>query len=457
VATCSDAVATTASSSNTTSYASASFTPAANDLLVVFVTASGTVLAAPTLTDSLGAVTFTLIAQCLKNSSADSVYCFVANQLAAASSRTLTFNCTGDSATGCIIQICRVAGMSKTGSTAVRQSKTQPNAAAGTPAPVFPSSCLTGNPTLGVVGNSTSPATMTPPTGWTEREDQGYSTPTTGAEYVTRDSGFTGTTVTWGSASSSAFGAIIVELDTSLPTITAALAATETADTLVASLSDPVAAQLSATEAKDTVAAAVSDPVKAVFSATDTADTLSAAVGDPVGATLAPTEAKDTLSASLSLSSGVSAVMAATEATDTLAAAVSNPVAGQLGATENRDSLVGAIANPVAGSLAVSERADTLAATAASTVAGLLVATEARDLMSLAVNSGTHSDPRVWVGYQVHGHLHGCGPRPWRAGGSDGGTHVGVTPPTFWPYSRPTVGQRLRNWVRARFLDKTVA
>lgn len=216
-----DAVATTPSTSNTTSYASASFTPAAGDLLVVYVTASGTV-AAGTMTDSQG-LGFTKITSVLKNASADTVYMFVANNLAAATAMTVTFDCTGDAATGAIIQVARVSGMTKTGASAVRQTQTTANgAAAGTPAATFASAALTGNPTLGVVGNSSSPATLTPPTGWTEREDQGYSTPTTGAEYATRDSGFTGTTITWASTSATAFGVIIAELDASAapPTVT---------------------------------------------------------------------------------------------------------------------------------------------------------------------------------------------------------------------------------------------
>lgn len=204
----------TASTANTTSYASGSFTPAANDLLVVFVTASGTVTNAPTMTDSQG-LGFTLVAYGLKNGSADMVYCFVAKALAAASSMTVTFDCTLDAATGAVIQVARVSGMTLVGARAVRQYAVLENQASGTPAPAFSLSCLTGNPTLGLIGNSTNAAGMTAPTSWTEKDDTGYATPTTGAEYVSRDSGFTGTTVTWGSSSASAFGAIILELDTS--------------------------------------------------------------------------------------------------------------------------------------------------------------------------------------------------------------------------------------------------
>lgn len=77
----------------------------------------------------------------------------------------------------------------------------------------FASACLTENPTLGLVTSALNPANMTEPTGWTEQADTGYTTPTRGAEYVSRDSGHTGTTITWGNTGSASHGALIVELD----------------------------------------------------------------------------------------------------------------------------------------------------------------------------------------------------------------------------------------------------
>lgn len=206
----------TTSTSNTTSYASSSFTPAAGDLLVVFVHASGTVGKGQLIdSQNLG---FTEVASVLDASSANTLYCFVALSPAAASAMTVTFKCIDDAATGADIDVYRVSGMHYVGQQAVRQTANQANHASGSaPAPAFGSAALTGNVTLGAVANSTSPATMTPPTGWTEGNDSGYSTPTTGLETVWRNSGFTGTTVTWGSSSASAFASLIVELDTSTP------------------------------------------------------------------------------------------------------------------------------------------------------------------------------------------------------------------------------------------------
>jgi hypothetical protein len=142
----------TASTANAATYASAAFTPAQGDLLVVFVQAGDTTTVAATCTASANGITFTRVTdEAVKRSSADRQYAFIADQLVGASpvSMTVTFACTGDNATGAIISVARVAGMSKTGATALRQSAKHDNAAAGTaPAPVFAAACLTGNPRL---------------------------------------------------------------------------------------------------------------------------------------------------------------------------------------------------------------------------------------------------------------------------------------------------------------------
>jgi len=204
----------TASTAGGTSYASGAFTPAADDLLVAFVFATSTV-ATGTMTDSQS-LGFTKVTSAVKGGTAHTLYAFVANALAAASSMTVTFDCTGDPASGAIVQVARIAGMSKTGLTAILQSaKLENQSAGGTPTATFPASALTGNPTLGAVGNGTNPATVTNPSGWTERADDGYSVPDAGQEYVSRDSGFTGTVITWGSTSASTFCDLIVELDAS--------------------------------------------------------------------------------------------------------------------------------------------------------------------------------------------------------------------------------------------------
>lgn len=209
----------TTSTSNVSSYATASFTPAANDLLLVLVQATGTTTNPATVSNSLG-LTFSYVTRATHNAGADQTALYVANSLAAASSQTCTWDCTGDAATGATVVVLRVAGMSRTGTNAIRQSAVQSGiTAASTPAPAFGAAALTGNACIGFFGNGTSTAGRgVPTTSWTEVYDlAGYSTPTGGIHVQAINSGFTGTTVTWGGTTATSASAIIAELDTSLP------------------------------------------------------------------------------------------------------------------------------------------------------------------------------------------------------------------------------------------------
>lgn len=222
MATCTAGV-TANSTTNNAALTTGSFTPAASDLLVAFAVVTGQA-SGGVFTDSqtLG---WEEVAFPLKASSADTLVVAVANTAAAASSMTVTFTPAGSpTSTGVAISVVRVSGMTRLGWNAVRQVQFQQNQSSATPAPVFPQAALTGNPCLGAVANATNPAGMTAPSGWSELHDTGYATPTTGLETVAIDSGFTGTTVTWGSSSASAFCSAIIELDTtaypSPPTMT---------------------------------------------------------------------------------------------------------------------------------------------------------------------------------------------------------------------------------------------
>lgn len=237
----------TPSTSNVTSYASGAFTPAVGDLLVVFVMASATA-AAGSLSNSAG-ITFHTATTAVKGTSADKMWCFIANSLvASAVSMTVTFDCTGDAATGCIIKVARVSGMSKTGSAAVKQSGVQNNiASGGTPAVTLGAARDTNNPTLGAVANNdgTDPV-ATEPSGWTKLgTDSVYATPNNGMNAVFRDSGETSATVTWGSTvSGGQHCTIVVELDASSSGVTVAVdtpgAMTLAGKTIATNLTVPV-------------------------------------------------------------------------------------------------------------------------------------------------------------------------------------------------------------------------
>jgi len=281
----------------------ATLTPAVGDLWIVFACTSGNTNDTPTATDNNGG-TYTRILCVPKNGSADRVCAFVRNALMPNTTSTTVTVATGSNTAGEIV-IVAVSGMPQAGASAIRQSASQQNqAAAGTPAPAFSVAAKTENMTLGCVGNGSNPAGMTTPASWTERQDVGQSTPNTGLEVVTRDSGFTGTTVTWGSTSATAFADIIVELNTH-SLIAAALAASGSlSGTLTGkgALSAALAATSSLTGALSGRA-----PISAALSATSTlTGTLSAKVA--IAAALSATSA---LSGTLTGRGALSAALAA--------------------------------------------------------------------------------------------------------------------------------------------------
>lgn len=188
------------------------FTPAVNSIIVVCFGASGSSLP-PTgvITDDKGG-NYTTVATFSYNGSVH--YGAIAvreSRINVASAHIFTLTQTGDTGGG--LNVFEFTGITRAGTTAIRQFATQSNQAAGVPAPAFTNACLTTSCLVGMVMNLTNPATMTAPTSSTERQDVGYSVPTIGLETITRDSGFTGTAVTWGSSSATAFGSAVIELD----------------------------------------------------------------------------------------------------------------------------------------------------------------------------------------------------------------------------------------------------
>jgi hypothetical protein len=195
-------------------YVSGAFTPAVNDLLVVMIAIAGST-ASPTVTDNQGG-TYTLVNSALKSASADIMRMYVRTALvSSAVSHTVTATGTFTGSTGCNFAVASISGMTRTGASAIKQSAIRENRGAEAIAVTFGTAVLTGNPVIAFFGNSTNPAGVTPPSTFTELLDTGHATPVKGLEYARVDSGFTGTVVTWGSASATACGAICAEFDTS--------------------------------------------------------------------------------------------------------------------------------------------------------------------------------------------------------------------------------------------------
>jgi len=201
------------STTDGTSYSASAFTPAAGDLLLAFVNASDTT-AAGSFTTSAG-LTFTLVTTAVYVSSGYKCYLFVADDFAANTSQTATFDCTGDAATGAIILVYAIAGMAKKGSAAILQTKIVSNAITTTPTITLDAAINTANAAGGFVSTQATSPAYSPPTGFSELFDAGHSTPTSGTEACYVNSGRTDTTLTWGTTGNRAIAIIAYELDTS--------------------------------------------------------------------------------------------------------------------------------------------------------------------------------------------------------------------------------------------------
>lgn len=117
-------------------------------------------------------------------------------------------------------------GASRTWATGlVRGSGLRTNQTAGTtPAPVLPAAAISTSTVISIVMNATNPAGITNPAVLdTQVMNTGYNTPTTGMNVgFNANAGVTATTITWGSTSSE-YGALVVELDSTAAATTGAL------------------------------------------------------------------------------------------------------------------------------------------------------------------------------------------------------------------------------------------
>lgn len=181
----------TVDSSNTTSYATTNFTPTADNLLVYFVFASGTLDLAATMTG--GSLTWTRRAE-LTSGVGSSLYVFTAPTGSSPASCTPTFDCSGDAATGAIICGYTVGGYDT--SSPVVQT-TEATTSGSDPALTFSTALLTTSGYMTAIGvNRTAPAYAPPNGSWSENCDTGYTTPNTGMASFYRAGGETGTTYT---------------------------------------------------------------------------------------------------------------------------------------------------------------------------------------------------------------------------------------------------------------------
>lgn len=207
------AVSLLGSTINTTAGAkTVTASPAAGDLILIFVMVSGdSTHSAPTDNQS---GTYTIIGSQINNNSALYGAWYVRDALVPAGSSTIFTLSNPGADTGGGLAVIKVTGMAKAGSSAVRQYKAQATALTGTPATGnWTSSKITTNPVVGAVINLSNPAGLTPTTSYSELLDTGYTTPSHGVQIQSINSGDTSNTMTWGSSSASDYVCMGVELD----------------------------------------------------------------------------------------------------------------------------------------------------------------------------------------------------------------------------------------------------
>jgi len=189
-------------------------TPSIGDVLIVFCAVSANTNAAPTCSDDNGG-TYTLIGTALFSASVNIMSAFIRNTPIPNITNTTVTVATGSNTSGAIV-IAAISNMSTGGISNIRSFGSQANIASGTPSTILNTNAEVNSITLCSVANVTSPAGMTPPSNWTNAQDTGQGSPAIGLSVSYRNSNFNGNTITWGSASASAFASFAVEIDSKL-------------------------------------------------------------------------------------------------------------------------------------------------------------------------------------------------------------------------------------------------
>lgn len=194
-------------------------TPAVGDLIVIIRANTGnTTSHAPTDNNADGNGTYSLATSALKNTSADLMEVWVRNSRIGSATSTVFTDAAGTT-TGGGIHVYKVTGMTKAGSSAVKQVASQANQAANaTPAPTFSGSVTSPNPVITAVFNTTNSTISNPvvPLNFAHGLKTAYGTPATSLQSGYSEGGlFTGTAVTWTAQSASVWCSVAVELDSS--------------------------------------------------------------------------------------------------------------------------------------------------------------------------------------------------------------------------------------------------
>lgn len=182
-------VAGLASTSNTATFSMTAFTPTANSLLVLFVAATGTAAAAPTVSNSGVALTWT---REIRFANSGHLYCiFWAKAGASPGSITVTFSCAGDNATGATLSIHEITGYDRNRENPIRQVKIVSNTASTTPSITFDNALDNRNGYIVGWAGLVNTTASTPPSGFTESDDIAYGSPNAKLSTARRNGGLT--------------------------------------------------------------------------------------------------------------------------------------------------------------------------------------------------------------------------------------------------------------------------
>lgn len=187
-------------------YSFAAFTPAPFSTLYLQGAITGASPVAAPSDDSGGAITWTR--KQTNDGAGRSIGLWIGTLGATVGSYTITFDVTSGTSTGC------VASLGETNAV-YRQSNTNAGTSAAAPNVTVTDAILTSSFAIGSVFNNSNTPTLTPPVNWTEDNDVGYNTPTSGMETCYINTGETGTTITWQNTTGSAWRAYVAEFSDS--------------------------------------------------------------------------------------------------------------------------------------------------------------------------------------------------------------------------------------------------
>lgn len=195
-------VAELIATTDASSYSLGAFTPTANSLLIVFASVPGT---ATSQVITGGSLTWNI----LIGRPANCFFCFWAQVGASPVSTTITTT-PNTSGTGIGICVFQVTGHDTTGVSPFRQTRYNGNTGINAKA-TFESAANTNNGCVGAWGGGLAAGSSTPPTGWTETSDGAFTVPTANFSSAFRNSGETGTTINFTSATTT-WVCILVEI-----------------------------------------------------------------------------------------------------------------------------------------------------------------------------------------------------------------------------------------------------